>query len=227
MLVVKTTSPPTSPFPAKLQPSNAAPSSRTSVVLLRTYSKFRSSLVVYRLATNYSIHHPARQGSSEKRRVVRTADQSVAVYRPLLREVNEREIRHRPNPEPPPLPDPPPGRAAHSLHETRERDPAAEDKVSIKRSEGGLVAKEARSGFLHRQLLLLRSVRGVVGRHEVEDTVAQGCLDAAAVAVGPQRRIDPIEPLQCRDEFVGQREMVGRSVRGHVGPVFEETDEGR
>src|SRR5215212_2072037 len=199
MLVVKTTSPATSPSPAKLQPSNAAPSSRTSVALLRTYSKFRSSRVMYQLSANYSSHHPTRQGPSEIRRVRRTADQSVPIHRPPLREVNEREIRHRPDPEAPPLPDPAAGRTAHSLHETREREPAAEDQVGIKRGEGRLMAEKPRRGLLHRQLLLLRRVRRVVGSHEVEDAVAQGGLDATAVAVRPEWRVDSVEPLKRRD----------------------------
>src|SRR3954462_10869659 len=129
MLVVKTTSPATSPSPAKVQPSNAAPSSRTSVALLRpwlrTYSKFCSRSVVYRLAANYSAHDPACQGSSQIRRVVRTADHGVPIHRPLLRKVHERKIRRLPNTKSAPLPDPSVRRAAHGLYETRQREPAA------------------------------------------------------------------------------------------------------
>src|SRR5215213_7690719 len=125
MLVVKTTSPATSPSPAKLQPSNAAPSSRTSFALLRpwlrTYSKFCSHPVVYRFAANYSAHNPTLQGPSPIRRVGRTADHGAAIHHPLLRKVNYREIRRLTNPESSALPDPPAGRAAHGLYETCQR----------------------------------------------------------------------------------------------------------
>src|SRR5919205_4156069 len=130
MLVVKTTSPATSPSPAKLHPSNTAPSSRTSVARLRpwlrTYSKFCSCPVVYRLAADYGVHDSTRQGPSQIRRVVRSGDQSFPIHRPLLREVNEREVCRPANPEAPPLPDPAARTTAHSLDQTREREPTTE-----------------------------------------------------------------------------------------------------
>src|SRR5918994_959605 len=131
MLVVKTTSPATSPSPAKLQPSNAAPSSRTSVALLRpwlrTYSKLCSRPVVYRLAANYSAHYPTCQGPSRIRGVGRTADQGVFVYHPLFGEVHERQVRRPTNPEQTTFPDPPARGAAHGLYEALQREPTAED----------------------------------------------------------------------------------------------------
>src|SRR5829696_1204969 len=231
MLVVKTTSPAISPSPAKLQPSNAAPSSRTSVALLRpwlrTYSKFCSRPVVYRLAANYSANNPTRQGPSPIRRVGRAADHGAPIHRPLFRKVNERQVRRHTNPESTPLPDPTARRAAHGLYETRQREPAAEDQLGVERGEGCLVAEKARRGLLHRQLLLLRGVRRVIRSHEVEDAIPEGRLDAIAVVHRPERGVDPVEPFQGRNEIVRQREVVRRGVRGHVSPVFEESDQGR
>src|ERR687891_475069 len=103
MLVVKTTSPAISPSLAKLHPWKAAPSSRTSFALhrpwlcpaLRTCTKLCSSPVVYRLSTNYSTHDPALQRPSEIGRVGRAAEECIPPYRPLLRKVDDREIRRR------------------------------------------------------------------------------------------------------------------------------------
>src|SRR5215207_2553372 len=230
MLVVKTTSPATSPSPAKLHPSNAAPSSRTSVALLRpwlrTYSKFCSRPVVYRFAANYSANNPTRQGPSPIRRVGRAADHGAPIHRPLFRKVNERQVRRHTNPESTPLPDPTARRAAHGLYETRQREPAAEDQLGVERGVGCLVAEKARRGLLYRQLLLLRGVRRMIRSHEVDAAIPQGRFDAIAVVIRPERGVDPVEPVQRRDEFVCQREVVRRGVRGHVGPVFEKSDQG-
>src|SRR5918994_7669960 len=100
MLVVKTTSPATSPSPAKHQPPKTAPSSRTKVARLRPWAspwvgprlgpplcsccKPRSRPVVYRLSTNYSTHDPARQTASQVRGVGGTADQGLPAHYPLL-----------------------------------------------------------------------------------------------------------------------------------------------
>src|ERR671917_1902682 len=100
MLVVKTTSPATSPSPAKLQPPKTAPSSRTRVVRLRPWanswlgprlgpalrscSKPRPRPVVYRLSTNYSTHDPARQTASQVRGVGGTTDQGLPAHHPHL-----------------------------------------------------------------------------------------------------------------------------------------------
>src|SRR5215210_2983297 len=122
MLVVKTTSPATSPSPAKVQPANAAPSSRTSVARirpwLRTCSKPRSHPVVYRFAANYSIHDAARQGAAEIRRVGRTADHGVPSDGPLRGEIHEREIRRLSDLQATTLSYPTPRRAAHRLYKT-------------------------------------------------------------------------------------------------------------
>src|SRR5215211_5894254 len=124
MLVVKTTSPATSPSPAKVQPSKVAPSSRTSVALLRTYSKLRSRSIVYQLAANYSTHDPALQRPPEIGGVGRAADESILLYLPLLREIDEREIGRRPDGQAPPATDPTSGSAAHRFDEAGQREPA-------------------------------------------------------------------------------------------------------
>ena len=74
----------------------------------------------------------------------------------------------------PPLADPAARSAAHRLDEPCQREPAAEDQLGVERGEGRLVAEETRRGLLDGQLLLLRGVRRVVRRHEVEDAIAQG-----------------------------------------------------
>src|SRR5215210_8697090 len=139
MLVVKTTSPATSPPPAKLQPSKAAPSSRTSVALhrpwlclpLRTCTKLRSSPIVYRLSTNYSTHDPALQRPSEIGGVGRAADECTTPYRPLLRKVDQREIRRRADGQAASGTDPAARGAAHRFDEAFQREPAAEDQICV------------------------------------------------------------------------------------------------
>src|ERR671911_1099805 len=135
MLVVKTTSPATSPSPAKLQPWKAAPSSRTNVALLRpplrACTKLCSSSVVYLLSTNYSTHDPALQRPSEIGGVRRAADECTPPYSPLLRKVDEREIRRRADGQAAPGTDPAARGAAHGLYETRQREPAAEDQICM------------------------------------------------------------------------------------------------
>src|SRR5215210_2420975 len=154
MLVVKTTSPATSPSPAKLQPWKTAPSSRTSVALLRTYSKLRSSSIVYRLAANYSTHDPALQRPPEIGGVGRAADEGTPLHRPLLREIDEREVGLRPDGQAPPATDPTSGGAAHRFDETGQRKPAVEHQVCVECGECRLVAEEPGRGLLNRQLFL-------------------------------------------------------------------------
>src|SRR5215212_8819238 len=134
MLVVKTTSPATSPSPAKLQPSKAAPSSRTSVARLRPRfcprlrpplrmcAKPRSSPVVYGLSADYSTHDPTLQRPPEIGGVGRAAGELASPHGPLLREVDEREIGRRADGQAPSTTDPPARGAAHHLHETRQRE---------------------------------------------------------------------------------------------------------
>src|ERR671916_2617313 len=196
MLVVKTTSPATSPPPAKLQPSKAAPSSRTSVALhrpwfcppLRTCTKLRSSPVVYRLSTYYSTHDPALQRPSEIGRVGRAADKRSPLYRPLLRKVDEREICRRAVGQAACGTDPAARGAAHRFHEALKREPAAEDQIGVQRGEGRLVAEKTGRGLFYWQLFLFRRVGSVVCCDEVEDAVAKGQLEAGAVALGPEWR---------------------------------------
>src|SRR5215212_2750221 len=131
MLVVKTTSPATSPSPAKLQPSKVAPSSRTSVALLRTYSKLRSRSIVYWLAANYSTYDPALQRAPEIRGVAGAAGECAPSYLPLLREIDEREIGRRPDCQAPPATDPPARGAAHRFDEACQRKPAAHYQIGV------------------------------------------------------------------------------------------------
>src|SRR5688500_16767577 len=178
MLVVKTTSPATSPSPAKLQPWKAAPSSRTSVALLRpplrTCSKLCSSSVVYRLSTNYSTRDPALQRPSEIGGVARAAYERTPPYRPLLRKVDEREIRRRVDGQAAPCTDPTARGAAHRFDEAFQRERAAEDQFSVQHGEGRLVAEEPWCGLFYRQFFLFRGVGRVVCRDEVEEPVAKG-----------------------------------------------------
>src|SRR5919109_286370 len=133
MLVVKTTSPAISPSPAKLHPWKAAPSSRTSVALhrpllcppLRTCTKLCSSPVVYRLSTNYSTHDPALQRPSEIGRVGGAAEKCTPPYRPLLRKIDECEIRRRAYCQAASGTDPAARGAAHCFDQAFQREPAA------------------------------------------------------------------------------------------------------
>src|SRR5918995_278933 len=167
MLVVKTTSPATSLSPAKLRPWKDAPSSRTSVALLRpplrTCSKLCSSPVVYRLSTNYSTHDPAFQLPSEIGRVGRAADERAPPYRPFLRKVDEREIRRRPRGQAASGTDPATGSTAHRLYEARQRESTAEDQICVQRGEGRLVAEVTWRGLFYWQFFLFSGVGRVVG----------------------------------------------------------------
>src|SRR5215211_326083 len=230
MLVVKTTSPATSPSLAKLQPSKAAPSSRTNVARLRpslrTCSKIHSSPVVNGLSTNYSTHDPTIQRPPDIRGVGRAAGECASLYRPLFREVGEREICRRSDGQVPCTTDPPARGTAHRLDEPSQRKPATEHEVGVECGEGRLVAEEAWRGLLQRKLFLFRSVGRVIRRDEIEDAFAQSPLDAASVALWPERRVDAIESFERGDEIFRQREVVGCRVSGDVGPVLEEAHEG-
>src|SRR5215210_5592192 len=139
MLVVKTTSPATSPSQAKVHPSKAAPSSSTSVARLRPWfrpplgmcSKSRSSPVVYGFSADYSTHDPALQRTPEKGGVGGAADERAPPYRPHLREVDEREISRRAEGQAASGTDPPAWGATHCLYEALQREPAVEDQVRI------------------------------------------------------------------------------------------------
>src|SRR5215211_3131057 len=96
MLVVKTTSPATSPSPAKLRPSKRAPSSRTSVaLLLGPCCKPCSDPAVHQLSANHSSCDPPRQRAPEVRGVGGPAQQGLPIHLPLFREIHEREVRRR------------------------------------------------------------------------------------------------------------------------------------
>src|SRR5215210_1101625 len=127
MLVVKTTSPATSPSPAKVQPGKLAPSSRTTSARLRPplnpCSKPRSHSVVYQLAADHRSHDAALEAPPEVRAVARPAHEGVRPHRPLLGEVREREVRGRPGGDGAGAPDPSPRRRSHRLDEAMEREP--------------------------------------------------------------------------------------------------------
>src|SRR5215212_8333731 len=230
MLVVKTTSPATSPSTAKLQPSKTAPSSRTNVARLRpslrTCSKLHSSPVVNGLSANYSTHNPTIKRPPDIRGVGRAAGERASPYRPLFREVDEREICRRSDGQAPCATDPPARGAAHRLDEPSQSEPSTEHEVRVECGEGRLVAEEAWRGLLQRKLLLFRSVGRVIRRDEIEDAFAQGPLDAASVALWSERRVDAIESFERGDEIFRQREVVGCRVGGDVGTAVEEADEG-
>src|SRR5215212_4619973 len=228
MLVVKTTSPATSPSPAKLHPSKTEPSSSTTVARLRPCSKLHSRPVVDQLSANYSTHYPTRQLMPEIRRVRGPAQERLTANRPSLREVDEREVRGRPCRDPTTLADPAPRRAAHRPDQPWERDPTPpEDQLGVEGGEGGLVPQEPWCGLLEGQLLLLRGVRRVIRRHEVEDAIAQGFVNPLAVYFRPEGRVYPVHTVERGDEPVGQRQVVRRGIRGYVSPVLEEPDESR
>src|ERR687893_2777514 len=173
MLVVKTTSPATSPPPAKLPPSKTAPSSRTTVARLRPCSKSRPCPFVHHLSANYSTHDAARQPPPEVGGIGRPAQQGVPLHRPLLREIHERKVGRSTDADVPTSVDPASRGAAHRLDQPRGRDSAVQDQLRVESREGCLVAEEAGSCLLQRQLLLLGGVRRVVGGHEVQGTDSQ------------------------------------------------------
>src|SRR5918994_3680889 len=227
MLVVKTTSPATSPSPAKLHPSKTAPSSRTTVARLRLYTKLRSKAIVDQLSSNYSTHYPARQPPPEVGGVRRSAHERLPAHRPLLREVNERQVRRTPNHDTSSLADPPSRRTAHRLDEPRKRDRTSHNQLRVERRKGSLVAQETRRGLLEGQLLFLRGVRRVVRRHEVQHAVAQRIGYAVTIILRPEGRVHPEQPVERGDEPVRQREVMRGGVRAYVRPALEETDKRR
>src|SRR5918993_3334281 len=102
MLVVKTTSPETSPSPAKVQPEKEAPSSSTTnarlrpaSLRLRPCSKLRSYSIVYKLATDHRAHYTPPEPPPEVRAVRGTAHERVRPDCPLFGEVHERQVRGR------------------------------------------------------------------------------------------------------------------------------------
>ena len=88
------------------------------------------------------------------------------------------------------------------------------------------MAEEPWRGLFNWQLFLFRGVGRVVCRDEVEDAVANGQLEAGAVVLGPERRVDAVESVEGRDEIFCQSHVVGCRVGGDVGPAPEEADEG-
>src|SRR5215207_7709282 len=107
MLVVKTTSPATSPSPVKLCPSKTAPSSRTTFARgLTPYPKPRSYVIVHQRTTNYSTRDPTRQAPPKVRGVGGPAQARASIHIPLFREVYQRQVRRRAHPQAPRATDP-------------------------------------------------------------------------------------------------------------------------
>src|SRR5918997_1113195 len=176
MLVVKTTSPETSPSPAKVQPENEAPSSSTTKARLRPASprlrpcsKLRSHSIVYQLAADHRTHDAPPEPPPEVRAVRGAAHERVRPDRPLFGEVYERQVRGRAHSDPvsTAAPDPASRRARYRLDEPREREFSAPYKLRVERREGRFVPQEAGGGLLQRKLLLLGCMRRVIRGHEV------------------------------------------------------------
>src|SRR4028119_2085423 len=164
MLVVKTTSPETSPSPAKVQPENEAPSSSTTKARLRPASprlrpcsKLRSHSIVYQLAADHRTHDAPPEPPPEVRAIRGATHEHVRPDCPLFGEVHERQVRggaHR-DPISTAAPDPASWRAGHRFDEPRERELSALYELRVKRRKGRLVSPEAGGGLLSRELLLL------------------------------------------------------------------------
>src|SRR5918992_1323323 len=149
MLVVKTTSPATSPSPVKLYPSKTAPSSRTILARgLTPYPKPRSYVIVHQRTTNYSTRDPTRQAPPEIRGVGGPAQERASLHIPPLREVHKRKVRRGAHPQAPRAPDPATRATAHRLYEPRERDPPRQDQFRIEGGERRLVPEETGRGLL-------------------------------------------------------------------------------
>src|SRR5215212_2245664 len=208
MLVVKTTSPATSPSPAKLHPSKQAPSSRTTVARLRLYSKSRSRPVVNRLSANYSTHDPTRQPPPEVRGVRGPAQERLPAHRPALREVYERQVSRSSGRDPASFTDPAARSATHRLDQARERELPLKNQLRVECREGRLVAQETGRCLLEGELFLPLGVRRVIRRHEVQDAVAQSLDNPIAVLLRPEGRVYPVHTVKRGDEPVGQRKVV-------------------
>src|SRR5215217_331896 len=188
MLVVKTTSPLTSPSPAKARPEKEVPSSNTTNARFRPRlspdSKPCSRSVVHRIATDYRGHDASLEPPSEVRAVRGPTAQGVLPDRPLFREVHEHEVRGRTRKDPTsPAPDPTPRSAGYGLDEARERKFSAVHQLRVECREGRLVPQKAGRGLLQRELLLRRGVWGVVRSHKVEGTVLKSLPDPEPVAI--------------------------------------------
>src|SRR3569833_956951 len=104
MLVVKTTSPATSPSPAKVQPEKAVPSSKTTNArlrpCLRPCPKPRSYPVVHQFASGHRTHAAPFELTPEKQAVRRPTHEGVRPNRPPLGEIHERQVRRRTRKDP-------------------------------------------------------------------------------------------------------------------------------
>src|SRR5215210_5147229 len=176
MLVVKTTSPETSPSPAKVQPEKDAPSSSTTSARLRptsprlrSCSKLCSYPVVHQFTADHRTHDTPLEPPPDVRAVRGTAHERARQDRPLLGEIHERQVRggSRRDPASTTASDPAFRGARHHLDEPRERDPPTLHKLRVERREGSLVSQEPGGGLLQRKLFLFGGVRRVVRGHEI------------------------------------------------------------
>src|ERR687886_462852 len=136
MLVVKTTSPATSPSPAKVQPEKEVPSSRTTNArlrpCLRPCPKPRSYPVVHQLASDHRAHDAPLELAPEIRAVRRPAREGVRPDRPLLGEIHERQVRGCARKDAVVVALDPASRGArHSLDQTRERKFTVKHKLRV------------------------------------------------------------------------------------------------
>src|SRR5215204_5640857 len=233
MLVVKTTSPATSPSPANVQPEKDVPSSRTTsarfCLCLSFCFKPCSCSIVNKLAADHRTHHAPLELPPEVWAVGRPTDHRTRPNRPLLGEVHERQIRRSPRKHPAvaTVLNPTARRASHCLDEAREREPSALHQLHVEHRECRLVPQKARRSLLQRKLLL--GGRRIIKKKKQNDnnTTPQSLPDLKPVVIRPQRRVDPVKPLQCADQLVGEGQMVWRGVSRHVRPPLKEAKERR
>src|SRR5215207_2004486 len=233
MLVVKTTSPATSPSPANVQPEKDVPSSSATSARFCLCPSFCfkpcSCSIVNKLAADHRTLHAPLELPPEVWAVGRPTDHRIRPNRPLLGEVHERQIRGSPRKHAAvaTVLNPTTRRASHCLDEAREREPSALHQLRVEHRECRLVPQKTRRSLLQRKLLLGGGVWGVVRRHRVKGTIPQGLPDLKPVVVRPQRRVDPVKPLQRADQLVGEGQMVWRGVSRHVRPPLKEAKERR
>src|ERR687894_1855043 len=143
MLVVKTTSPDTSPSPAKVQPEKEAPSSNTTSArlrpaspVLRPCSKLLSDLVVHQFAADHRTYDPPLEPPPEIWAIRGPANGRLCPHGPFLGEIHQRQIRRRPWGDPVrAAPNPVPWRQGHRLDQLRERKLPALHELRVERRE--------------------------------------------------------------------------------------------
>src|SRR4028119_1784836 len=102
---------------------------------------------------------------------------------PPPRRAHKPEAPRPPNRQAPPPPHPAPRRGAHRLDEPAEGDLAGRDERRMEGRKRRLMAEKAGRCLLERECLLLRGVRGVVRRHEVEHAGSERLADAVPISI--------------------------------------------